>query len=103
MSARQAAPAPEPTVGSCAGLQPGDGTGGRSELVRHRSLRIRRHTSASTGNSFYGGQQFTEQTRLGYGGAGYAPSANLASPGAAANTAQVSPARTGIALAPTDR
>ena len=35
--------------------------------------------SASTGNDFYGGQQFTEQTRLGYGGGRYAPSANLAS------------------------
>ena len=34
--------------------------------------------SASTGNGFYGGLQFTEQTWLGYGGGQYAPSANLA-------------------------
>ena len=36
--------------------------------------------AASTGNGFYGGLQFTEQTWLGYGGARYAPSANLATP-----------------------
>jgi hypothetical protein len=35
--------------------------------------------SASTGNGFYGGLQFTQQTWLGYGGGQYAPSANLAS------------------------
>jgi Transglycosylase-like domain len=34
--------------------------------------------SASTGNGFYGGLQFTEQTWLGYGGGQYAASANLA-------------------------
>ena len=33
---------------------------------------------ASTGNGFYGGLQFTEQTWLGYGGGRYASSANLA-------------------------
>ena len=32
----------------------------------------------NTGNGFYGGLQFTEQTWLGYGGGQYAPSANLA-------------------------
>jgi hypothetical protein len=36
--------------------------------------------AASTGNGFYGGLQFTEQTWLGYGGGRYAPSANLATP-----------------------
>ena len=35
---------------------------------------------ASTGNGFYGGLQFTEQTWLAYGGGQYAASANLASP-----------------------
>ena len=34
----------------------------------------------STGNGFYGGLQFTEQTWLGYGGGQYAASANLATP-----------------------
>jgi len=36
--------------------------------------------AADTGNGFYGGLQFTEQTWLGYGGGRYAPSANLATP-----------------------
>jgi nucleoid-associated protein YgaU len=36
--------------------------------------------SADTGNGFYGGLQFTEQTWLGYGGGQYAQWANLASP-----------------------
>jgi LysM repeat protein len=35
--------------------------------------------SANTGNGFYGGLQFTEQTWLAYGGGEYASSANLAS------------------------
>ena len=35
--------------------------------------------SINTGNGFYGGLQFTEQTWLGYGGGQFAPSANLAS------------------------
>ena len=34
----------------------------------------------NTGNGFYGGLQFTEQTWLGYGGGQYAGSANLATP-----------------------
>jgi LysM repeat protein len=34
---------------------------------------------ANTGNGFYGGLQFTEQTWLGYGGGQYAPSADQAS------------------------
>jgi LysM repeat protein len=34
--------------------------------------------SANTGNGFYGGLQFTEQTWLAYGGGRYASSANLA-------------------------
>jgi LysM repeat protein len=36
--------------------------------------------SINTGNGFYGGLQFTQQTWLGYGGGQYASSANLASP-----------------------
>jgi hypothetical protein len=36
--------------------------------------------AANTGNGFYGGLQFTQQTWLAYGGGAYAPSANLASP-----------------------
>ena len=36
--------------------------------------------SIDTGNGFYGGLQFTEQTWLAYGGGQYAASANLATP-----------------------
>ena len=36
--------------------------------------------SINTGNGFYGGLQFTQQTWLGYGGGQYASSANLATP-----------------------
>jgi LysM repeat protein len=36
--------------------------------------------ATNTGNGFYGGLQFTEQTWLAYGGGRYAPSANLATP-----------------------
>ena len=36
--------------------------------------------SANTGNGFYGGLQFTQQTWLAYGGGQYASSANLATP-----------------------
>lgn len=36
--------------------------------------------SINTGNGFYGGLQFTQQTWLGNGGGQYASSANLASP-----------------------
>ena len=36
--------------------------------------------SANTGNGFYGGLQFTQQTWLGYGGGQYAATANLATP-----------------------
>jgi Transglycosylase-like domain/LysM domain len=36
--------------------------------------------SANTGNGFYGGLQFTEQTWLGYGGGQYAASADEATP-----------------------
>jgi resuscitation-promoting factor RpfA len=35
--------------------------------------------NANTGNGFYGGLQFTQQTWLGYGGGQYAPSADQAS------------------------
>jgi hypothetical protein len=44
--------------------------------------------AASTGNGFYGGQQFTEQTWLGYGGGRYASSANLATPAQQITVAQ---------------
>jgi hypothetical protein len=37
--------------------------------------------SINTGNGYYGGLQFTQQTWLAYGGGQYAPTANLASPG----------------------
>src|SRR5262249_28712371 len=48
--------------------------------------------SASTGNGFYGGLQFTEQTWLGYGGGQYPPSANQATKAQAIARARPGPA-----------
>jgi hypothetical protein len=61
-----------------AGLRPGVGVGGRGELGRYRGVRVRRQLGTDTGNGFYGGLQFTEQTWLANGGGRYASSANLA-------------------------
>ena len=47
--------------------------------------------ATSTGNGFYGGLQFTEQTWLGYGGGRYASSADLATPAQQIAVAQRGP------------
>ena len=57
--------------------------------------------AASTGNGFYGGLQFTEQTWLGYGGGRYASSANLATPAQQIAIAQNVLAGQGIGAWPT--
>jgi hypothetical protein len=57
--------------------------------------------AASTGNGFYGGLQFTEQTWLGYGGGRYASSANLATPAQQIAVAQRVLAGQGIGAWPT--
>ncbi len=57
--------------------------------------------SANTGNGFYGGLQFTEQTWLGYGGGRYAPSANQATAAQQIAVAQRVLAGQGIGAWPT--
>lgn len=56
--------------------------------------------SANTGNGFYGGLQFTQQTWLAYGGGQYAASANLATPGQQVAVAQQVLAGQGIGAWP---
>jgi hypothetical protein len=56
--------------------------------------------SASTGNGFYGGLQFTEQTWLANGGGRYASSANLATPAQQIAVAQQVIASQGIGAWP---
>jgi LysM repeat protein len=56
--------------------------------------------AASTGNGFYGGLQFTEQTWLANGGGRYASSANLATPAQQISVAQNVLASQGIGAWP---
>jgi len=56
--------------------------------------------AASTGNGFYGGLQFTEQTWLANGGGRYASSANLATPAQQVAVAQNVLASQGIGAWP---
>ena len=56
--------------------------------------------AASTGNGFYGGLQFTEQTWLASGGGRYASSANLATPAQQIAVAQNVVASQGIGAWP---
>jgi LysM repeat protein len=56
--------------------------------------------SASTGNGFYGGLQFTQQTWLAYGGGQYAASANQATPAQQVAVAQQVLAGQGIGAWP---
>jgi LysM repeat protein len=56
--------------------------------------------SANTGNGFYGGLQFTEQTWLGYGGGRYAASANLATQAQQIDVAELVLAGQGIGAWP---
>jgi len=56
--------------------------------------------SINTGNGFYGGLQFTEQTWLAYGGGQYAASANLATPAQQIAVAQQVLASQGIGAWP---
>ena len=75
VSAGSAAPA-VPTQAS----SPASATSGGVNWAATAACESGGNWSASTGNGFYGGLQFTEQTWLGYGGGRYAPSANLATP-----------------------
>ncbi len=69
------AAAPVSTTGSSGGAAASSGGTNWSAIAACESGG---NWSANTGNGFYGGLQFTQQTWLGYGGGQYAPSANQA-------------------------
>ena len=69
-AATTAAPAPAPAPGSSGGVN-------WSAIAACESGG---NWNANTGNGFYGGLQFTQQTWQAYGGGQYAPSANQATP-----------------------
>lgn len=56
--------------------------------------------SINTGNGYYGGLQFTQQTWLAYGGGAYAPTANLASAGEQISVAERVAADVGLSAWP---
>jgi LysM repeat protein len=70
VSAPQADPAPDPA--------PAAVSSGGVDWAAIAACESGGDWSISTGNGFYGGLQFTEQTWLAYGGGQYASSANLA-------------------------
>jgi hypothetical protein len=72
MAAPSAGPAPAPVSA------PVSGSAGGVNWAAVAACESGGNWSTSTGNGFYGGLQFTQQTWLGYGGGQYAPSANLA-------------------------
>jgi len=76
--ARRAAPA-DPAAPAQAG-SPAPASSGGVNWPAIAACESGGNWAASTGNGFYGGLQFTEQTWLGYGGGRYASSANLATP-----------------------
>ncbi len=71
------APAPVSTSSSSGGAAASSGGVNWSAIAACESGG---NWSANTGNGFYGGLQFTQQTWQGYGGGQYAPSANQATP-----------------------
>ncbi len=78
-----AAPASAPQAGPAAPVQAATPVPASSDGVNWSAIAACESGgdwSANTGNGFYGGLQFTEQTWLAYGGGQYASSANLASP-----------------------
>jgi len=72
-------PANAPAVPSAQAASPGPAGGVNWSVIA--ACESGGNWSIDTGNGFYGGLQFTEQTWLGYGGGQYASSANLATPG----------------------
>jgi LysM repeat protein len=76
VSAPQADPAPAQSAPAQAAAPSSSGGANWSAIAACESGG---NWSANTGNGFYGGLQFTEQTWLAYGGGQYASSANLAS------------------------
>jgi len=79
--AAPAGPASAPSAGSSAPVQAATAVPASSGGVNWSAIAACEsggNWSTSTGNGFYGGLQFTEQTWLAYGGGQYASSANLA-------------------------
>ncbi len=81
-SAPVGAPAASPPAAAAAGpaATPAPGPSGGVNWFAIAACESGGNWSASTGNGFSGGLQFTQQTWLGYGGGQYAPSASLATP-----------------------
>jgi hypothetical protein len=79
-AAAQTTSAPAATSPSSISTAVPSGSGGGVNWYAIAACESGGNWSADTGNGFYGGLQFTEQTWLGYGGGQYASSANLASP-----------------------
>ena len=71
-----AGPASAPAVAPAQAASPGPAGGVNWSAIA--ACESGGNWSTNTGNGFYGGLQFTEQTWLGYGGGRYASSANLA-------------------------
>jgi LysM repeat protein len=78
--AAPSAPAQVSSPPAAAGAAPAPGSSGGVNWSGIAACESGGNWSASTGNGFYGGLQFTEQTWLAYGGGQYASSANLATP-----------------------
>ena len=81
-------------------LQPSAGASGGVNWPAIAACESGGNWSIDTGNGFYGGLQFTEQTWLGYGGGRYAPSASLATEAQQIAVAQKVLAGQGIAAWP---
>jgi len=82
-SAPAAASASAPQAGSAAPVQAtsaAPASSGGANWAAIAACESGGNWSTNTGNGFYGGLQFTQQTWLAYGGGQYAASANLASP-----------------------
>jgi len=77
-AAPSAAQAAAPAAGPASTAAPASSGGANWSAIA--SCESGGNWSANTGNGFYGGLQFTQQTWLAYGGGQYASSANLATP-----------------------
>jgi Transglycosylase-like domain/LysM domain len=93
------AAAPE-TAAPAAGTAPAAASSGGVNWSAIAACESGGNWSIHTGNGFYGGLQFTEQTWLGYGGGRYAQSANLATPAQQIAVAQRVEAGQGIGAWP---
>ena len=79
-AAMPAPPPPSPAPTTAASYSQPDPSAGGANWNAIAACESGGNWSINTGNGFYGGLQFTQQTWLGYGGGQYASSANLATP-----------------------